>query len=91
MTNAGGINPEGAQQEVIRVARELGIRGLKVAVVTGDNILYRIDQLMEQGVSFEHMETGESLETVRDRLLLPTCIWASVPSSKRCVRGPTSW
>ncbi len=69
LTNAGGINPEGAQQEVIRVARELGIRGLKVAVVTGDNILYRIDQLMEQGVSFEHMETGESLETVRDRLL----------------------
>lgn len=69
LTNAGGINPEGAYNEVIRIANELGISGLKIAVVTGDNILDKHDELQNQGVSFEHMETGESFERVKNRIL----------------------
>ncbi|ATY84834.1 DUF1446 domain-containing protein [Kyrpidia spormannii] len=69
LTNAGGIHPEGAAQEVIRVAREKGVTGIRVAVVTGDNLIDRIDELRTAGVSLDHMDTGAALETVRDRLL----------------------
>lgn len=69
LTNAGGINPEGAYKEVVRVAEELGIKGLKIAVVTGDNVLERIPDLRKKGVSFQDMETGNSIEKVQDKLL----------------------
>ncbi|WP_078430808.1 acyclic terpene utilization AtuA family protein [Alkalihalobacterium alkalinitrilicum] len=68
LTNAGGINPIGAQQEVLKVARELGFTGLKVAVVTGDNVIDRIDEFQENGVSLDHLETGAAIDTVKERL-----------------------
>ncbi|BCJ86120.1 acyclic terpene utilization AtuA family protein [Effusibacillus dendaii] len=68
LTNAGGINPVGAQQEVIRVARQLGIKGLKVAVVTGDDLLDRLPELRQQGITLDHMETGQKIDKVLDRI-----------------------
>ncbi|MDP1532592.1 MAG: acyclic terpene utilization AtuA family protein, partial [Rubrivivax sp.] len=39
ITNMGAANPEGAGQAVLEVARALGLHGLRVAVVTGDDVL----------------------------------------------------
>jgi hypothetical protein len=39
ITNMGAANPLGAADEVMRVARELGLTGLRVAAVTGDDVL----------------------------------------------------
>jgi hypothetical protein len=39
ITNMGAANPEGAAAEVARIARRLGIKGLKIAAVTGDDVL----------------------------------------------------
>jgi hypothetical protein len=39
VTNMGSANPLGAAQRVHTLARELGIAGLKVAAVTGDDLL----------------------------------------------------
>jgi hypothetical protein len=39
VTNMGAANPLGAARRVHALARELGIRGLKVATVTGDDLL----------------------------------------------------
>lgn len=69
LTNAGGMNPEGAYEETLRVANELGITSLKIAVITGDNILARHDEFQKEGVSFENMETGESFARVKSRIL----------------------
>lgn len=43
VTNMGAANPLGAARTVAGVARSLGIRGLKVAAVVGDNVLPIID------------------------------------------------
>ena len=87
LTNAGGINPEGAQQEVIRVAQELGITGLKVAVVTGDNLIEQMDELQQQGVSFEHMTTGEKIDQVRDKLLFANAYLSARPIVEALKQG----
>jgi Acyclic terpene utilisation family protein AtuA len=68
LTNGGGINPLGAQQEILRVAREMGMTGLKVAVVTGDNVLDRIPEFLEKGYPLNHLETGDEVKVVQDRL-----------------------
>ncbi len=50
ITNAGGLNPEGARREVMRVAKELGISGIKIGVATGDDLFHRLDELERAGV-----------------------------------------
>jgi hypothetical protein len=39
ITNAGAANPAAAARKVAEIARELGLRGLRVAAVTGDDVL----------------------------------------------------
>lgn len=69
VTNAGGVNPRAAAEALLDVARKHGISGLRVGIVTGDDILPRIDELLAAGYPMRHMDTGEPLSSVRDRLL----------------------
>ncbi|BCL84648.1 ABC transporter substrate-binding protein [Ktedonobacteria bacterium brp13] len=69
LTNAGGINPKGALKEVMHIAKDLGLHGLKIACVTGDDLLDQLDELRAKGISLDHMETGQSIEEVLDRML----------------------
>ena len=68
ITNAGGINPEGAARAVAQVAKELGLN-IKIACVTGDDIYDRLDELAAQGVTFADKETGQALGDVADKVL----------------------
>ncbi|HEX3560556.1 MAG TPA: acyclic terpene utilization AtuA family protein [Pyrinomonadaceae bacterium] len=67
--NAGGVNPAGCAEAVRDVARELGLKGrFKIGTVAGDDIMGRLDELLERGVELRNMETGEPLSAVRDRV-----------------------
>src|SRR5262249_24105156 len=68
VTNSGGANPRAAAVAIAALAKELGIAGLRIAVVTGDDIEGDIDDLMGDGVSFDNLDTGKPLAEVRDRL-----------------------
>jgi hypothetical protein len=58
-SNAGGANPLQAVQEVEKVARELGLSGLRIAAVTGDDVLAELPKWREQGWKFQNLDTGE--------------------------------
>jgi hypothetical protein len=64
ITNAGGLNPKACRQQIFEVARELGVSGLRVGVVEGDDILPRLATLVEAGHPLEHMESGEPIVDV---------------------------
>lgn len=67
--NAGGVNVEGCAEAVRDVARELGLSGkFKIGIVTGDDILGKLDEFLEKGVAITNMDTGESLEAIRDKV-----------------------
>ena len=68
VTNAGGANPRAAARAIRALADELGLPGVRIAVVLGDDIEDRIDDLDSAGVSFRNLDTGAELDTVRDRL-----------------------
>lgn len=67
--NAGGVNVRGCADAVIEVARELGLAGkVRLGIVTGDDIMPRIDELLDCGIELRNMDTGEPLAAVRDRI-----------------------
>jgi hypothetical protein len=67
--NAGGVNPSGCAGAVRDVARALGLAGrLKIGTVTGDDIMGRLDELLERGVELRNMDTGAPLSDVRERV-----------------------
>ena len=60
IANAGGVNPAGCADAIREMAASRGA-SLRIGVVSGDDLLPRIDELMAQGHSLAHMETGEPL------------------------------
>jgi hypothetical protein len=67
ITNAGGINPLGCGLKLIEVLKELNI-SLKIAVIDGDNIIDRIEDLYPAKTDFKNLETGEDFSRIKDRL-----------------------
>ena len=58
VTNAGGLDPDGCAEAVAEAADKLGLAPT-IAYVNGDDLLPRLDELVEAGVSLDHVETGE--------------------------------
>ena len=68
-SNAGGVNPRGCAEALLEVAGRLGLEGsLRVGLVTGDDLLGRLDELIARGHPLANMETGQPLSEVRDRV-----------------------
>ena len=69
LSNAGGVNVSGCAEEIKKVAGELGLSGkVKIGVVTGDDILGRLDEFLEKGVAINNMDTGEPLSAIREKV-----------------------
>jgi|TARA_B110000438_G_scaffold39946_2_gene39873 hypothetical protein len=68
ITNAGGLNPEGCADAVQQVADRLGIAP-KIAYVGGDDLSKRLTDLISAGNRFNHLDTGEPLGKLADRIV----------------------
>ncbi|MGN6392170.1 MAG: acyclic terpene utilization AtuA family protein [Gemmatimonadales bacterium] len=69
-SNAGGVNPRGCAEAVLGVARRLELpRRVKVGLVSGDDILGRLDDLIARGHALADMESGRPLSDIRDKVL----------------------
>ena len=60
VSNAGGLDPAGLAAKIQELARDLGL-ALRIGVVTGDDLMARLDDLRAAGESFANMDTGEAL------------------------------
>lgn len=79
ITNGGGVNPIAARDKIFELARAKGITGLRIGVVLGDDILPTIDDLISAGHSMKHMETGQPIAEVRDKLLSANVYTGAAP------------
>lgn len=86
IANAGGVNPPACAAAIREVAHRRG-KPLKVGVVTGDDLLPRIDDLMAQGHALANMETGAPLSEVRDRVLSANAYIGSTPIVEALAHG----
>lgn len=79
ITNGGGVNPLACREALFAAARKRGVRDLRIAIVDGDDILGRIDELATTGGLLTNMETGEPLSSIRDRLLSANVYFGAAP------------
>ena len=88
IANAGGVNPPACAEAIRGVAERAGMGAdVRVGVVTGDDLLPRLDELMAAGHELRNMDTGEALAEVRDRVLSANAYIGSVPIVEALQRG----
>ena len=84
--NAGGLNPEGAREAVAKAFKAKGWKA-RIAVVTGDSITARIDELRAAGQRLAHLDTGAGIAGVQDRLLFANAYLGAQPIAEALSRG----
>ncbi|MEX2177417.1 MAG: acyclic terpene utilization AtuA family protein [Gemmatimonadaceae bacterium] len=87
VANAGGVNPDACAAAVRGILAVAKADHVKIGVVTGDDLLPRLDELIDSGHELRNMDTGESLATVRDRVLAANAYLGSVPIVEALTRG----
>jgi hypothetical protein len=88
IANAGGVNPSACAAAIrALVTGGSATSRLRIGVVTGDDLLDRIDELIDQGHPLANMETGDPLSSIRDRVLSANAYIGSTPIVEGLERG----
>jgi hypothetical protein len=88
VANAGGINCEACRDAVLAVLKTAGYAGrVKVGVVTGDDIMPRLDEFLERGVELKNLDTGQPLSTVRPRVQSANVYFGAFPIADALCQG----
>ena len=70
ISNGGGVNPRAAADRIAEGARQAGLAGARIALVEGDDMLGRLDELIAQGVPLRNLDTDdEDFAAIRDRVV----------------------
>jgi hypothetical protein len=78
VTNAGGMNPRACGERATEVLAKHNL-SRRVGVVSGDDLLPRLDELLAAGHPLSHIDTGEPITAVRDRLVSANAYLGSRP------------
>jgi hypothetical protein len=88
IANAGGVNPPACAGAIRALAAQEGVAGrIHVGVVTGDDLLPRLDELLDAGHLLANMDTGEPLTSIRDRVIAANAYVGSGPIVEALGRG----
>ncbi len=88
VTNAGGVNPTGLADALVRAGRDAGVGGrATLGIVSGDDLMDRLDDLLSTGHQLSNMETGEPLAAVRDRVQAANVYLGARPIVAALARG----
>ena len=87
VTNAGGMNPRGCAEQVRECLISARLSEHRVAVVSGDNLWPRLDELLACGHPFSHLDTGAPLESVRDRVVSVNAYLGAEPITRALAQG----
>lgn len=69
VTNAGGMNPLACARAAREQLASARLNEKKIAIVEGDDLLPRLDELLQQGHGLNHLDSGEPLASIRDRVV----------------------
>jgi hypothetical protein len=87
ITNAGGLNPRACRNRIFEVAQELGVTGLRIGVVEGDDLLPRLKDLIAAGHPLKNMETGEPMEKIVGQVMSANAYLGAWPVVEALAQG----
>lgn len=59
VTNSGGLNPEKAAERVKQILEKRGVKGIKIATITGDDCVERFEEFEKAGLKLENLDNNE--------------------------------
>lgn len=87
ITNGGGVNPVACADAILKIAVELNIDKLDIAVVLGDDIKDRVDEIIDSGAELNNMETREPIEIIKDKILSANVYFGAAPIVEALEKG----
>ena len=87
VTNAGGMNPHGCGTKARDILTAAGLGDRRVAVVSGDDLMPRLDALLASGHGLTHLDTGDPLAAVRDRVVSANAYLGAAPITAALAAG----
>jgi hypothetical protein len=87
LTNAGGLNPHACRNSIFEVAREQGVKGLRVGVVEGDDLLPRLQDLIAAGHALANMDTGQPLAPIVGKVMSANAYLGAGPVVEALAQG----
>ncbi len=79
VTNAGGMNPASCAIATARMLVESGLGATLIGVVTGDDLLPRIDALRSSGCAFVNLDTGRSISELTSEIVSVNAYLGALP------------
>jgi hypothetical protein len=69
VTNAGGMNPQACAARARDILHRAGLPHLRIAAISGDDLLARLDALLADGHALVNLDTGADLAPIRPRVV----------------------
>jgi hypothetical protein len=87
VTNAGGMNPAACAARARDILARADLADRAVAIVTGDDLLPRLDRLLEEGHALANLDTGAPLASIRPRVVSANAYLGARPIVAALQRG----
>jgi hypothetical protein len=87
IASAGGVNSAACMRATGEVIKKLGLSGIKVATVTGDDILPRLAELQQQDEAFKNLDDGRPLSAVDGKITSANAYLGAFPVAEALDRG----
>lgn len=88
ISNAGGVNPRACAAAVRAAADRLGVGDkIRIGLVTGDDLMPRLDELIAAGEPFANMETARPLTDVRPHVRAANAYLGMMPVVEALKQG----
>lgn len=87
ITNAGGMNPHACAKKAKEILGKAGVAACPIGVVSGDDLMPRLDELAEQGHTLAHLDDGRPLSTIREKVVSANAYLGSPPIAAALRQG----
>lgn len=82
ITNAGGMNPHGCAAKA-----KADLPAARIGIVSGDDLLPHLDELIAAGHELKNLDTGEPLSTIRGRVVSANAYLGATPIADALAGG----
>ncbi len=87
VTNGGGMNPPACAKAAAKILVAAGLKSFPIGVVTGDDLLPRLQELTAAGCEFRHFETNEPLPIALGEVVAANAYLGARPIAEALEQG----
>jgi hypothetical protein len=89
ITNAGGMNPAACATRSQEILRKAGLADRRIGIVSGDDLMPRLDQLLEEGHALANLDTNQPLSSNRSQVVSANAYLGARPIETALKQGAT--